>query len=98
MKFFQLSPAPYALALNTAGAPGSCVLGPSPLHCTSSFQPSIAPSEPAAGLVCGFLCACVRFLWMERRARAKNQGPPVPMRCAALTARDAALAAMREMG
>ncbi len=45
MKLFQLSPAaPCAQVLSAAAAVWNSARGPSPLHCTSSFQPSIAMS------------------------------------------------------
>lgn len=52
MKLFQLSPAaPCAQVLSAAAAVWNSARGPSPLHCTSSFQPSIAMS----------LCSCETF-------------------------------------
>lgn len=62
MKFFQLSPAPCAEGRSAAAAPWSCALSPSPLHCTSSFQPNMTMSVCAAGAFClllstGRVCA-----------------------------------------
>lgn len=52
MKFFQLSPAPCAEGRSAAAAPWSCALSPSPLHCTSSFQPNMTMSLSSAEAFC----------------------------------------------
>lgn len=62
MKFFQLSPAPCAEGRSAAAAPWSCALSPSPLHCTSSFQPNMTMSLSSTGAFClllstGRVCA-----------------------------------------
>lgn len=52
MKFFQLSPAPCAEGRSAAAAPWSCALSPSPLHCTSSFQPNMTRCLSSTGVFC----------------------------------------------
>lgn len=52
MKFFQLSPAPCAEGRSAAAAPWSCALSPSPLHCTSSFQPNMSMPLSSAEAFC----------------------------------------------